>query len=108
MFLLQSLSSGIPAVNNNENSLLVGQDESSLARSSKAAGLTAAVILIKYLDEEYLFLCNIYNAVNRLHDSATSTLLGTHFKKEYLNMHNNGAASADILNSVKICQMMIF
>ena len=27
-----------------------------------------AVILIKYLDEEYLFLCNIYNAVNRLHD----------------------------------------
>ena len=83
LFLLQSLSSGIPAVNNYENSLLVGQDESSLARSSKAAGLTAAVIaviLIKYLDEEYLFLYNIYNAVNRPHDSATSTLLGTHFK----------------------------
>ena len=33
-------------------------------------GLTLAVIaviLIKYSDEEYLFLCNIYNAVNWLH-----------------------------------------
>ena len=67
--LLQSFSSGIPPV---KNSLLVGQDESSLASSN--AGLTVAVILIKYLDEEYLFLCNIYNAVNRIHNSATSTL----------------------------------
>ena len=65
--LLQGFSSGIPPVNIYENSLL-GQDESSLASSK--AGLTGAVIAvipIKYLDEEYLFLCNIYNAVNRLH-----------------------------------------
>ena len=55
LFLLQSFSSG-DSVNNYGNSLLVGQDESSLASSK--AGLTVAVIaviLIKYLDEEYLF-----------------------------------------------------
>ena len=84
--MLQSFSYGIPTVNNYENSLLVGQDESSLA--STEAGLSPAVIaviLIKYLDEEYLFLCNIYNAVTQTTPLSLGykyTLLTTQFKNE--------------------------